>query len=128
MQRQGSSNVRDIFSNLLHIIERPGGLDYLKGGNSKGLKTGVSRDRSDSQDTEMNATASGTSSVISSPVFFVTETDFAHLAATLLTMVNEAHHSMLSYSNISRPLCFSSQTPSSFLSGNSDFPLPVGAI
>lgn len=104
MQRQGNSKVKDIFSNLLRIIARLGEVDDLKGVNSKGLEMEVSRDGSESQDPGINATASEASSVSSSRGFFVTETDFAHLAATLLTMVNEAHHSMLSCPTISRPL------------------------
>jgi len=96
MQRQDTPKVKDIFSNLLRIISRQGNLDDLEGKNSEGLKMEVSRDGSESQDPGMNATASGASSAISSPGFFVTETDFAQLAATLLTMVNQAHHSMLS--------------------------------
>lgn len=66
MQRSGNTKVKDIFSNLLRIIERPGEL----------------HDSKESRDTGT------TSEALSVPGIFISEMDFAHLAASLLTMVN----------------------------------------
>lgn len=103
MQRQDNAKIKELLKNLLRIIAKPGELDDLKGGNPKGLKTEVVRDESESHDSGINATASGAPSVGCSPAFFVTETDIAHLAATLLSMVNEAHHCLLSCTAIPIP-------------------------
>jgi hypothetical protein len=75
----------------------------------------------------INATASGAPSVGSSPAFFVTEMDFAHLAAILLSIVNEAHHSVLSCPAIpQRPIYVHSHT-NIFVSRWFNFPPQVGA-
>lgn len=87
MQRQGNSKLKGLFITLLRIIARSGGAGDLEGGNLKGRKTEVTRNGSDPHDA---TDASGTSSAVSSPGFFVAETDFAQLAATLLTMVKSS--------------------------------------
>ncbi|KAG0629426.1 hypothetical protein M758_1G102800 [Ceratodon purpureus] len=90
MMKQDNSTIKKLLENLLRIIAKPGELDDLKGGgNSKELKAELVKNEPESCDSEITATASGATSVGSSPAFFVTETDFAHLAATLLSMILE---------------------------------------
>lgn len=116
MQKQDNSKIKELLKNLLRIIAKPGELDDLKGGNPKELKTEVIKNESGSHDSGINATASGAPSVGSSPAFFVTETDFAHLAATLLSMVNESHHSLLSCLAIPQPPVYVQSDTSIFVS------------
>lgn len=111
MQRQDNSKIKELFRNLLRVIAKPGKLDDLKGGNPKALKTEVVSDEIESLHSATNATASESPAVGSSPAFFVTETDFAYLAASLLSMVNEAYRSLLSCPAIPQtPVCVQSDT------------------
>jgi hypothetical protein len=94
LMRQGNSKLKGLLITLLRIIARSGGAGDLEGGNLKEdgrrRKTEVSRNGLESHDPGTNATeASGTSSSVSSPGFFVAETDFAQLAANLLTLILE---------------------------------------
>ena len=95
MQRQDHSKIKELLRNLLRIIAKLGELDDLKGGNPKALKTEVLRGQTESLDSGTTAVASEAPSVGSNPAFFVTDTDFAYLAASLLSMVNDSYRSVL---------------------------------
>lgn len=89
MQGQKNVKIKELITNLLRLIARVDKLDDLNDGIPE------LRGQPERPDSGVDPTTSLLPSASSSPVFSVTDADFAHLAATFLSMVNEDHDQML---------------------------------